>query len=400
MPKADLAAYTGREQAYVKHYLLEKYLAPLVYKVGSKWDSIVYIDAFSGPWRTTRKDYADSSFAIAIETLREARAGLMERGRKLRIESILVEEDKSAFAALESFAATQASEGFGVRALCGAFVEQIPAINRIIREKVPNPFKFVFLDPKGWTDIPMRNMQDFLRGRSHEVLINLMTRHIIRFLEEEDRAESYNKLFGRNEVLDSLKTIPRENNERAEQAVREYCRSLKQLCAFKYHVSSAVILDPDQESVKYYLVYATNDFHGIDVFKAAERAAAQIQDEIRYSGRRSETEQTEMFLAEGLQQSRLASQLYSRYRSKARTRVIEMLCESRASRGVEYTELYCEAMAFPLVGPDDLVKWLRDLEPHIRLVLTGTSKRKKPSPGEDDRVVIVDRVALERRIRT
>ena len=142
MPKADLAAYTGREQAYIKHYLLEKYLAPFVYKVGSKWDSIVYIDAFSGPWQTTRKDYADSSFAIAIETLREARAGLMERGRKLRIESILVEEDKGAFAALESFAATQTTEGFGVRALCGKFVEQIPAINRIIREKAPNPFKW------------------------------------------------------------------------------------------------------------------------------------------------------------------------------------------------------------------------------------------------------------------
>ena len=160
-----------------------------------------------------------------------------------------------------------------------------------------------------------------------------------------------------------------------------------------------MILDPDHESVKYYLVYATNDFHGIDVFKAAERAAARIQDEIRYFSRR-ESQQTEMFLAGGSQQSRLASQLYSRYRAKALTKVIAMLCESRASRGVEYTELYCEAMAFPLVGPDDLVKWLRDLEPHIQLVLTGTSKRKKPSPGQDDRVVVVDRVALERRIRT
>jgi hypothetical protein len=76
-----------------------------------------------------------------------------------------------------------------------------------------------------------------------------------------------------------------------------------------------------------------------------------------------------------------------------------MLCESRASRGVEYTELYCEAMAFPLVGPDDLVKWLRDLEPYIQLALKGTSKRKKFSPGEDDRIVIVDRAALERRLR-
>jgi hypothetical protein len=31
MPRIDLGAYAGREQAYVKHYLLERYLAPLVY---------------------------------------------------------------------------------------------------------------------------------------------------------------------------------------------------------------------------------------------------------------------------------------------------------------------------------------------------------------------------------
>jgi hypothetical protein len=54
MPKVELADYSGREQAYVKHRLLEEYLAPLAYKVGSAWESIVYVDAFSGPWETKR----------------------------------------------------------------------------------------------------------------------------------------------------------------------------------------------------------------------------------------------------------------------------------------------------------------------------------------------------------
>ena len=158
----------------------------------------------------------------------------------------------------------------GFHALCGKFVDQIPIVNKLIQKNAPNPFKFVFLDPKGWSDIPMRQMQPFLKGRSCEVLINLMTRHIIRFLDEPDRAESYNDLFGREDVLDTLKKTPRENNERnPEQAVREYCRSLKLVCGFKF-VSSAVILEPDEESVKYYLVYGTNDFHGIEVFKKAK----------------------------------------------------------------------------------------------------------------------------------
>jgi hypothetical protein len=34
MPKADLSHYQGREEAYVKHYLLEKYLPDWAYKVG------------------------------------------------------------------------------------------------------------------------------------------------------------------------------------------------------------------------------------------------------------------------------------------------------------------------------------------------------------------------------
>jgi len=103
MPRADLSAYKGREQAYVKHYLLEKYLAPLAYKVGSAWGSFVYIDGFSGPWQTTRPDYADSSFGVAVDTLHQVRRGMQETwGRDLPVHIILVEQDKRAFGALEN----------------------------------------------------------------------------------------------------------------------------------------------------------------------------------------------------------------------------------------------------------------------------------------------------------
>jgi hypothetical protein len=46
MPKVDLANYLQREQAYIKHCLLEQYLPELIYRVGKKWDSIIYIDGF------------------------------------------------------------------------------------------------------------------------------------------------------------------------------------------------------------------------------------------------------------------------------------------------------------------------------------------------------------------
>jgi three-Cys-motif partner protein len=194
MPNVDLKSYLGREQAYVKHCLLEKYLAPLVYKVGSAWDSIVYVDGFSGPWQVSDPDLRDSSFGVAIETLRSARFGLSERGRNVPVEAILVEADKEAFGKLERFAAKKTARGFRVHALFGKFAQEIPNISHLVKLHCRNPFRFVFLDPTGWADIPMEEMQPFLRDRSCEVLINLMTRHIIRFLEEESRSESYNRL--------------------------------------------------------------------------------------------------------------------------------------------------------------------------------------------------------------
>src|SRR5262249_48883827 len=101
MPNVDLKRYTDREQAYVKHCLLEKYLAPLAYKVGSAWDSIVYVDGFSGPWQVNDPELADSSFGVAVQTLRAAHTGLRDsQARNVPIHTILVEANKQAFAKL------------------------------------------------------------------------------------------------------------------------------------------------------------------------------------------------------------------------------------------------------------------------------------------------------------
>jgi hypothetical protein len=44
--------YRGREQTYLKHFFLERYLERVAYKVGSFAPEFVYVDGFSGPWKT------------------------------------------------------------------------------------------------------------------------------------------------------------------------------------------------------------------------------------------------------------------------------------------------------------------------------------------------------------
>jgi len=393
MPKVGLSNYEGgREPARVKHSLLEEYLPELAYRIGRMWDSLAYVDGFAGPWKTQDPSHADSSFAIAIDALRRTQVGLRDvHGRDLHVTCVLVEQNNVAFAELERFAAGETSSDFEVHALHGEFINTIPDIDRIAKGGGKDPFKFVLLDPTGWAQVPMEKLKSFLNGRSSEVLVTLMVRDINRFLGQEDRAESYRRLFGRPGVLEKLRKTPAE--VRAEQAVLEYSQSLKELCGFKY-VSAAVILEPNKESIRYFLVYATNHPRGIEVFKAAEIKAAKIQDDIRHEAYIQKTGQPALMFDSNPPKSRKASALQYRYAESARNRVLAVLAASRGSAGVEYKKLFCEAMFFPLVTPNDLVKWLRALEPDIEITLEGVPSRKKPKPSEDYRVVVINSKAL------
>lgn len=390
MPKLDFSHYEGgREQAYVKHSLLEPELA---YRVGRTWDSLAYVDGFAGPWQTHDPSHADSSFGIAIDALRRSQQGLRERhGRVLHIECVLVEQNRVAFTELEQFAKRETSTEFEVHAVSGEFVKSVSAIDELLKRSGRNPFKFALLDPTGWADIPMDQLQPLLDNRSCEVLINLMTRHIIRFLEQADRESSFRKLFGRPGVVEVLRNTPPE--QRVERAVQEYSLSLKQLCHFKY-VSSAIIMEPDQESVRYHLVYATNHPRGVEVFKGAENAA-KIQDELRQESRvKKAGGQLEFPSDDGPPKSRLILELLQRYQKKARHNVLQILRSSTAT-GVTYADLFCEAMAFPLVTPNDLVEWLRAWKPNIEIRHNGAPSKRTPKPAEDYRIFSLNPKELE-----
>jgi three-Cys-motif partner protein len=394
MPRIEISNYEGgREPARVKHSLIEGYLPDLVYKIGRTWDSFAYIDGFAGPWMTNDPNHADSSFAVAVKALRRSQKGLRDTyGKKLHVTCVLVEKDPFAFAELQRFAAGETSSEFEVHALHGEFIEQVSAIDQITKARGKTPFKFVLLDPTGWAQVPMERLRLFLQGRSSEVLVTLMTRDINRFLGQEDRAESYRGLFARPGVLEKLQNTP--SVEQAEQAVLEYSQSLKELCGFKY-VSAAVILEPNKEAIRYFLVYGTKHYRGIEVFKTAEIKAARIQDDLRHKAHIQKTGQPSLLFDPTPPKSQKALALQFRYTERARNRVLAVLAVGTGPENVEYKELFCEAMFFPLVTPNDLIGWLRGLEPNIRIDLGGVPTRKKPKPSQDYRIVVLNPQALE-----
>lgn len=97
--------YKGREPAFIKHYFLRQYVEKLAFKIASAFDELVYVDGYSGPWKSGTENYEDTSFGIALQCLTKARTtwkGMKHRPRDVRMTSHLVEADLDAFNELET----------------------------------------------------------------------------------------------------------------------------------------------------------------------------------------------------------------------------------------------------------------------------------------------------------
>ena len=139
--------YRGKEQTYLKHYFLEKYLEAVVYHIGYANREFVYVDCFSGPWRNDHDQFADTSIAIALKGLNNARQGLAAKGKDASIRAIFVEKDPAAFAALQQ--ALDLHRGtISTTAFHGTFEEKIP---NIIQAVGPKCFE-LFLDRRALVD--------------------------------------------------------------------------------------------------------------------------------------------------------------------------------------------------------------------------------------------------------
>lgn len=89
-------------------------------------------------------------------------------------------------------------------------------------------------------------------------------------------------------------------------------------------------------------------------------------------------------------------QLRKQYSDIAKQEVIEILLSNKERAGVKYELLFSKVMSFPLLTVDDLLGWISALHPHVRIELAGSKKRRKPSPFENDRILVLNYDAVSR----
>lgn len=373
--------YDGREQTYLKHYLLEEYLFRFTRIIGSWSPSITYVDSFAGPWESRDVRLRDTSFAIAAACLRGARVWVQEKfHRTLRVRCLFLEKNKSRFRELMSFTEALRSEGIEAHALSSEFEEAIPQVLDFI-DQARGTFTFFFIDPTGWTGFSLEAIAPLLSRQPNEVLINFMTSHIRRFLETETSSASFERLFGRD-VRRELKGLDGEARE--EKAVREYMRSLKRAGDFLY-VGTAIVYKPEIDTPQFHLIYGTRNHKGVKKFKEVEKKLFPVAAAVRASAKErkefEKTKQMSLLDARELHPPSAMTERRSRYLRMAYERVRAKL--SRDKR-VKYGVIWRMALAYPLVWEDDLRTWLDEWKAAGDIAIpTLTGRRRVADPDKD-----------------
>lgn len=373
------SAYVGREQTFVKHFVLENYLERVAFNIFSFQDQFTYIDGFSGPWKSADQSYEDTSFKIATDKLLVVQKEVKEAKRKsVNLRCLFIEKKLKAFKELEKTAST--FSGINIELVNGTFEDNVSRICDFAR----NSFSLIFIDPTGWQGFAMEKIKPLLNLRG-EVLINFMSDHINRFLEDPrpEIAASFDSLFG-TDWYPEWKRLNDDGLSREAAAIEVYTTRLKEHGNFKY-VTSTRILKPKADRSYFYLIYATEHWKGVQEFRKIEKKAIDIQEQVRdaakFAARTEKTGQTDLFgtaIVEGNVMS------YEQEREQQLIRGLNRFTQELKGlpSGIKYEELLGRVLEIPLVWESDLKKWIAHFlkKGDISIPDLGSNKRV-PSRG-------------------
>lgn len=272
--------YVGREQAYVKHQFLREYLEKLAFKIASAFDELVYVDGYSGPWKSGDENYGDTSFGIALDRLTAAKKAWREmpgRGRVVKMTAHLVEEKATAFRELEGIGSRFPE--VTVHPHKGDFLQLAPSIASAIPQRA---FTFSLIDPKGFK-LDLEALKPLLAKPRSEVVFNFMYEFANRFVEHPDLMDTFDRLFPAVDWRPRFAALVADPNsgpaERKAFLLSCFKEAVRTVGGFKY-VADVDVRHPGKKRTYYFLVYATRDPHGIEVFRDAQVKALAAQAKI------------------------------------------------------------------------------------------------------------------------
>lgn len=365
--------YEDREQTEVKHRILERYLSAFVPIVGNWASDIAYIDCLAGPWQSTDPALNDTSFARAVEVLRSTRKILADRGKSPTMRCLFIENETASFQQLKKFC----DKTKDLTPKNWDFTAHVADVVRFAKER-SNSFPFVFIDPTGWEPLAIELITPILRLDPGEVLINLMTSWIIRFVPDETK--NFGRLLGSD--LPRLRQLRGEELE--EELVRSYKDAVVKAGDFKY-ACTLPVMKSDQDAFHFHMIYATRHIRGVEVFKETEKAVIPFMHETRAKAqerrRVAQSGQSSFFPAEAHYKEKRFTRYQIRSLEVAKCETRDML---ETTDQVLYDDAWAKAMQHSAVTGRDFRDWVNEWKASGALTFINLQPGQKvPLKGAD-----------------
>ena len=279
--------YKGREQSYIKHLFLQKYLENAAYKLFQGRSPVFnFVDAFAGPWRNTdTTSQSDTSFALALSTLENVRRILVSAGKRdLQVRFRFCERNLASFVKLQAFAAENST--FDIKVFPGAFEDNLGPIDAACRD-ISGSFTFTFIDPTGW-DVDSGPVFSFLKVIQGEVLFNFMSEHVNRHAGWDGVAASVGRFLADPGWRSAYEAIPTGPNE--EKVLKLLKSNMKRAGAATW-LPDFAIRKPRENRIKMRLILGTHSAHGVEVFRTVQEKVEKEGFRVRQSIKTNESGQ-------------------------------------------------------------------------------------------------------------
>ncbi len=281
------AIYDGREQAWIKHQLLESYLEKLLLIIGMAARThgkveICYVDCFAGPWGDDSEQMEGTSIAISMRTMAMCKQKLAKLGVDATMRALYIELDKRAFGRLSSYLQRATPAGVDTECKEGDFLALRPDILKWCGNTA---FTFFFIDPKGWKTVGVPNLRTLLARPRSEFLINFMYDFINRTAAMREWQDEIAEFLDQSiEVVRGLEGAAPQIRETA--LLSTYREGIKnalppQRARFGPRTAYVRVMDRDRERAKYHLVYLTTHPVGIIEFMQISQDVELIQKRVR-----------------------------------------------------------------------------------------------------------------------
>jgi three-Cys-motif partner protein len=248
------------EHTRAKHEILTRYLGAWYSILGSsRARRLVILDGFAGRARYTG---GESGSPVLIY---EAAVRAVERGVAQQISILCSEANPSNFASLEAVKSRlPACEGVEMRAQQREFAAAAMPVAKWLEEQRGTIPTFAFVDPFGFTGVPLEVIKALMSVNHVEVLLTFMARDMSRFLTLDTVEEALNEFFG-GDVWRAC--VDPDEDARTECLLLRYQDVVRPDIAL--YATPFRVFEDERQSPLYYLVHLTNHPLGMRRMKEA-----------------------------------------------------------------------------------------------------------------------------------